>query len=86
VYPIYIDPEKPQLTFVANLSAGVTIKLNEGYRVRFEARDIITQLPVVTDKPPPNSIEPVVGMQLKHVPTFTMGLDITLERRHTRRY
>lgn len=86
VYPIYLDPEKPQLTFVANVSGGITIKLSQAYRARFEVRDIITQLPTVVDKPPPNSIEPVTGMSFKHVPTITMGLDITLERRHTRRY
>jgi hypothetical protein len=75
-----------QFTFVANLSAGATIRMAPGYRLRFEVHDVVTQLPVVTGPKSGASIYPQTGREIKHVPTITFGLDVLLERRHSRRY
>ena len=75
-----------QFTWVANLSGGATFKFAPGYRLRFEAHDVITSLPVATGPKPVTGGYPTTGMTVKHVPTFTMGLDVLLERRHARRY
>jgi hypothetical protein len=76
-----------QFTFITALSAGFSFALSPAYKVRFEGRDVITSLPVVTGNG--TSSDPAVvptGRAIKHLPVFTIGLDIVLERRHTRRY
>jgi hypothetical protein len=79
---------RSEVTWVVNLATGASIGLSPGYRARFEVRDIITSLPVATGPKDPlgTSAEPPTGWKVKHLPTFLFGLDIVLERRHTRRY
>jgi hypothetical protein len=81
------EAEQSQFTFVASLSAGLAYALSPGYRVRFEGRDVITSLPVATGNG--QNVDPAIvttGRVIKNVFVFTIGLDIILERRHTRRY
>ncbi len=80
------DTERKGLTWVVNLAAGMSVWLAPAYRLRMEARDIITQLPIATGPHPLSSPAPPTGSVVKHLPTFLFGLDILLERRHTRRY
>jgi hypothetical protein len=81
------DSTSRTVTWIANLATGLSVELSPGYRVRFEARDIITSLPVVTASGPLLSADnPPTGWTTKHVPSFLVGLDIVLERRHARRY
>jgi hypothetical protein len=82
------DTEKKQLTWVVNLAAGASVWLASAYRLRMEARDIITRLPIAAGPRDPLSASaaPPTGSVVKHLPTFLFGLDILLERRHTRRY
>jgi hypothetical protein len=81
------EEQESQFTFVAALSAGFSFTLSPGYKVRFEGRDVITSLPVTTGNG--QSSDPAIvttGRVIKHVAVFTLGIDVILERRHTRRY
>jgi len=81
------EETQSQMTFVASLSAGLAYALSPGYRVRFEGRDLITSLPVATGNG--QDVDPAIvatGRVIKNVFAFTIGLDIILEQRHTRRY
>jgi hypothetical protein len=81
------DSTSRSLTWIANLATGLSIELSPGYRVRFEARDIITRLPSVKGGGPLLSADnPPIEWTARHVPSFLIGLDIVLERRHARRY
>jgi hypothetical protein len=81
------DSTSHSLTWIANLATGLSVELSPGYRVRFEARDVITSLPVVRASGPLLSADnPPTGWTTKHIPSFLIGLDIVLERRHARRY
>lgn len=86
VFPLLRDPGQRQITFVTNVSAGLTFRISQGYRARFEGRDVITSVPVVAGAAPPTGNTPPTGRAIKHIATFTIGLDVILERRHTRRY
>ena len=83
------DPSPRTLTWVATLSAGVTLAMGPGFQFRFEARDVVTDLPVATG--PGNALTPgspaQTGSRVFHLTSFTIGLDIVLEQvRRPRRY
>lgn len=82
------DPKPGGLTWVATLVAGVSLRVNAGNRVRFEFRDMAINLPVVTG-PSASTTSPLyaqVGRRIVHLPTFTVSLDLLMERERTRRY
>jgi hypothetical protein len=91
-YPVKVllgDPSPRGLTWVATLSAGITLAMSPGSRLRFEARDVIADLPVATGPGNPNSLgtPAQIGSRVFHLPSFAVGLDIVLERtRRPRRY
>lgn len=76
-------------TWVAAFAAGVTLQMGPGAQLRFEARDVVTNLPVVTGPGSPltaGSPAQVAGKTF-HLASFTVGLDILLEQsRRPRRY
>ncbi|MFI5206456.1 MAG: hypothetical protein ACHQU8_01870 [Gemmatimonadales bacterium] len=82
------NPSKPDITWVLNLAVGMSVSLAPGYRARMEFRDVITQLSVATGPRDPNNpaAEPPMTTIVRHLPTFLIGLDVVLERRHPRRY
>jgi hypothetical protein len=81
------DSVSHSVTWIANLTTGLSVELSPGYRVRFEARDVIVALPVVNASGPLLSPDkPPTAWTTRHMPAFLIGLDIVLERRHTRRY
>lgn len=77
------------LTWTMSLAGGITVPMGTGYRFRMEARDLITALPVI-DQPAligaNNQPVSTSFMRVKHIPIFTFGLDVLLERSHPRRY
>jgi len=84
-----LDQKSPsQFTPLVNLAAGISFWVAPAYRVRFEARDIMASLPVVTGNKVPTAAPPYAptGRSWRHVPTFLLGVDIVLERGHSRRY
>ncbi len=76
-------------TYSGALAVGLSFPLATGYRVNFEARDLVTALPVI-DQPaligPTNQQVSQSHLAVKNVPIFTFGLDVLLERTHSRRY
>ena len=84
---IVLDDRTPRgITWVMNLSTGMSVNLAPGYRVRMEARDLITSVPVASGQRDPTTFVPPSSSIVKHIPIFLFGLDILLERRHGRRY
>jgi hypothetical protein len=81
------DTTSRAVTWIANLATGLSVQLSPGYRVRFEARDLIASLPVVRARDPLLSADrPPTAWTVRHIPSFLFGLDLVLERRHPRRY
>ena len=84
---VIVDGEStPELGFLATLAAGASMTISPGYRFRFEARDLIAQLPA-PERPanPATALAPVTTV-IRHIPVFTAGIDVVLERRRGRRY
>jgi len=88
------DENHKELTWMASLGAGLTFPLGPGYQLRLEARDIIIALPrpngpatdtarIANDGALP---DPPIGTRIVSVPSFTIGLDVVLERRRGHRY
>ena len=86
LYNLFEEQDPAQFTFVANASAGLSIRMSDAYRVRFEMHDIITQVTVATGPHPDNSTVGPTSKVTKHIPTLTFGLELLLERRRSRRY
>jgi hypothetical protein len=83
------DPNPRTLTWVATLSAGVTLAMGQGTQFRFEAREVLTDLPVATGpgNPLTQGTPAPIGSRIFHLPSFTVGLDILLEQsRRPHRY
>lgn len=82
------DPRRKEITWLVSLAAGASLDLGPGYRFHAEVRDMVTALPVVTGAAPIFSQDQAaqVGTRVRHIPVLTAGMDIVLERRHTRRY
>lgn len=85
---IIIEGKDRQATWAAAIAAGVTVGGVGGYRFRFEARDVILGLPVVTAPSDPLAVEPFARSAVRPVHRFTLacGLDIVLSATHRRRY
>ncbi len=82
------NQSKPDITWVVNVAAGMSVSIAPGYRARMEVRDVITRLPVATGPRDPTNpaAEPPMSSVVQHLPTLLFGLDIVLEHRHPRRY
>lgn len=83
------ESSRRELTWIATLSVGVMLELPPGYQLRFEARDVLIGLPVVTGPGPITATLPVAPTadRTVHLPAFTVSLDLVLEPlRRPRRY
>ena len=80
------EADRRSLTWIASLTAGFSVSVAPGYRLKMELRDIITSVPVATGPAAANSAIAPTGSRTVHVPTFMFGLDLVFERRHARRY
>lgn len=83
------DPKRQALTWIATLAGGFTLEITRGSQLRFEARDVITDVPVATG--PGNAtlidVPAQMGSKIVHLFSFTVGLDIVLEQsRRPHRY
>jgi hypothetical protein len=83
------ERSRRELTWIATLSAGVILAVSPGTQLRFEARDVVLGLPVVTG---PGSIDTALPIaptrdRTVHLPAFAVSVDLILEPvRHPRRY
>ena len=86
----FLGDEHPRtFTWAATLAGGVMLHIASGARLRFEARDVVTNLSVATGPGSPTTVgSPArVGSKTFHLFSFTAALDILLERsRRTPRY
>jgi hypothetical protein len=83
------DPNQRTLTWLVTLGGGVTFAIAPGTQVRFEARDVVTSLSTVTGPGDPLALgtPAQVGSTVRHLVSFTVGLDIVLEQaRRPHRY
>jgi hypothetical protein len=83
------EGSRRELTWIATLSAGVMMELSPGYTLRFEARDILIGLPVVTGPGSVTTTLPIAPTADRTVqlPTFAVSVDLVLEPvRRPRRY
>lgn len=82
------ERDRNEVTWIASAAAGATLEMAPGYQLRFELRDLIFNVPVVTGPADYHAIDayPEVGRKTFHLPTLTVGLDIVLERQRRRRY
>lgn len=86
---LFLDEgERRQMTWMATAAAGAMLMLNPGYNFRFEVRDAVVALPIVTGPASPEDTRRVAatGTKVKHVVVLAFGLDVVLERRRPRRY
>lgn len=82
------DQDRRELTWVATLALGVTMEAGPGTQLRFEVRDIMTNVSSVTGPGDHLSSPPFaqVGSRTVHLLALTVALDLVLERQRTRRY
>ncbi len=87
LYNMIAEKNRPSMTWVVSLAGGFSAWLGAGYRIRMEARDLMTSLPVVNSTTmTPTGLVAEGRMTVKHVPVYMIGLDVLLESRHPRRY
>jgi len=89
IYFLLDEGNARSLTWLGSASVGLSYWLGPAYRVRFEARDLLTSITQVTGPASTTtggSGRPSTSTKIVAVPTFTFGLDVVLERQHTRRY
>lgn len=76
------EPQHRTWTWVAALSGGATMKMGPDMQLRFEVRDVVTNLPVVTGPGNPLVLgtPAQVSGKVFHLFSFVAGLDILLEQ------
>jgi hypothetical protein len=88
------DENHKELSWMLSLGAGLMLPLAPGYQLRLEARDIVVPLPYPTGPATDTAAiagdqalpQPPVAFRTVHLPTFTIGLDVVLERKRGHRY
>ena len=87
-FPLLLERSTRSMTWIVSLAGGFSMDLGPGYRVRMEGRDLILTIPRVNGPATPGAGGNVADSKsvLKHIPIFTIGFDIMLERRRSRRY
>jgi hypothetical protein len=89
VSPVFLaDQDRRELTWIATLAVGATMEASPGTQLRFEVRDIITNVPSVTGPGDHTQPQPFaqMGSRTVHLLALTVALDLVLERQRTRRY
>jgi hypothetical protein len=85
-WPLIEAERTAETTWIASLAVGAALDIGTGYRFRFEARDLIASLQVPASPANPATGFAPVGSTVRHIPVFTAGIDVILERRRGRRY
>lgn len=89
VYFLLDEGNARSLTWLGSASVGISYWLGPAYRVRIEARDLVTAVSYPTGPAATTATgsgRPPTSTKVIQVPTLTFGLDVVLERQHTRRY
>lgn len=85
-WPLMEGESTSEQAIIGTLAVGSSVTFAPGYRFRFEVRDLIVSLPLPSGPANPATGIAPVGSTMKHIPVFTAGLDVVLERRRGRRY
>jgi hypothetical protein len=83
---IYSDDHNSRVSGAFALAGGITAAVAGGYQLRWELRDNIVGVQRVTAATARTGLVPSHDLVYKHLPSFTFGLEIVLERRRGRRY
>lgn len=86
VVRIYQDGTGYKASPVVGIGLGLTAAISPAYQLRWEARDQITSLPVVTGPTPVEGLVPPSGRRWEHLFSVTFGIDVVLDRKRGRRY
>lgn len=65
---------------------GTTAAAGTGWQLRWELRDVYLALPHITGATRRQGLTPETGMRGHHLFSFSVGIDIVLERKRGRRY
>jgi hypothetical protein len=85
-YIFYRDNDATAMRPMAALAAGATAFIGRSYQVRLEVKDNIVPLEEVTGpQPGPNALADS-RVVYRHVPSFSVALEVVLEKRRGRRY
>ncbi len=84
--PIYVDASGYRAAPVLGLGFGFTAPLGAGYQLRWEVRDQLTSLRVVTGATLKDGLAPPSSRSLHHLVSMTFGFDVVLAGRRSRRY
>jgi len=83
------DPNHRTVTWIATVAGGFTLETSPGTQIRFEARDVITSIPVATGAGNVTllGVPARMGSKVVHLLSFAIGLDVVLEQsRRPHRY
>jgi hypothetical protein len=83
---VYDDDHESRVEPMLGLGAGFTAAVAPGYQLRWEIRDNITGVQVVTGPSAVARVIPPHEVSYQHLFSLTIGFDVVLERRRGRRY
>ena len=86
IIDFYVHTGAKQARLAGGLSFGVATAPSNGYQLRLELRQTWVQLPIITGPTLYQGLEPPTKHAWKGLTSFTVGIDIVLERRRGRRY
>lgn len=78
--------DRASATWLASAAAGVTFRSGRLTRIRLEARELLTSLPVMRQAASPSQVFVQTERALVSVPMVSVGVELTLVRSRERRY
>lgn len=85
-YIFYVDNDVTSMRPMAALAGGATAFVGRSYQVRLELKDNIVPLEEVTGATGGPNTVPDSRVVYRHVPSFSVALEVVLEKRRGRRY
>jgi hypothetical protein len=85
-YIFYVDNDATTMRPMGALAAGATAFVGRSYQVRLELKDNIVPLEEITGPTGGPNTTPDSRVVYKHVPSFSIALEVVLEKRRGRRY
>jgi hypothetical protein len=85
-YTIYRDTDATSIRPMIALAGGMTAFVGRSYQLRVEVKDNIVPLEEVVGPAPSQNAIPDSRYRFKHVGSFTVALEVVLEKRRGRRY
>ena len=83
---IFYDPDNTRVEFCGQLAVGFSFSAGPGYKIRLEARDNYTRVPIPLGPSDPVSGAYASGSVGKHVFSIVVGVDFVMEKKPGRRH